>query len=281
MARMIGKNVVLPDLPYAPDMPTFPEVSLVRDTLPAHNAMVMLGQGLAPAAPRPAAPVINLPQFNVPQGPAMSEMEVLMGGGFGQGIVPNSPRPAPAQVHAPQVSLNQDYLAQDYDLADYNPSWNGISPQAQYLKPTSPLEIYNFNSGPDVSGLITMKPEKLMSKINAHQPQANTGGDPVFEAEAVAIRPTNPREFMGTAPSFNIPQTPKSIPVRDLPVMPASTQPRVPNFAKMVGPARPIVMEAQYVAPPIRNADMGGMLNSTSKVGGVANFNGRNVGSSL
>ena len=56
---------------------------------------------------------------------------------------------------------------------------------------------------------------------------------------------------------------------------------RVPNIAKMVGPAKPIKMEAQYVAPPVRNADMGGMLNSTSKVGGVANFNGRNVGSSL
>lgn len=281
MARMIGNDVVLPDLPYSPDVPTFPEVSLVRDTLPAHNAMEMLGQGLAPASPRPAAPVINMPRFNIPQGPAMSEMEVLMGGGFGQGIVPNSPRPAPAQVRAAQVQLNQDYLAQDYDLADYNPSWGGLSPQAQYLKPTSPLEIYNFQSGPDVSGLIAMKPEKLMSKINAHQPQANTGGDPVFEAEAVAIRPTNPRAFHASGPTFNIPQSPKTIPVRDLPVMPASTQPRVPNIAKMVGPAKPIVMEAQYIAPPVRNADMGGMLNSTSKVGGVANFNGRNVGSSL
>jgi hypothetical protein len=126
-----------------------------------------------------------------------------------------------------------------------------------------------------------MKPEKLMSKINAHQPQANTGGDPVFEAEAVAIRPTNPRAFHASGPTFNIPQSPRTIPVRDLPVMPASTQPRVPNIAKMVGPAKPIVMEAQYMAPPVRNADMGGMLNSTSKVGGVANFNGRNVGSSL
>jgi len=175
MARMIGNDVVLPDLPYSPDVPTFPEVSLVRDTLPAHNAMEMLGQGLAPAGPRPAAPVINLPQFNVPQGSAMSETEVVMGGGYGQGVVPNSPRPAPAQVHAPRISLNQDYLSQDYNLADYDPSWNGLSPEAQYLRPTSPLEVYNFGSGPDVSGLDRMKPEQLMGKINAHQPQANRG----------------------------------------------------------------------------------------------------------
>ena len=281
MARMIGNDVVLPDLPYSPDIPTFPEVSLVRDTLPAHNAMEMLGQGLAPAGPRPAAPEINLPQFNVPQGTAMSETEVVMGGGYGQGVVPNSPRPAPAQVHAPRISLNQDYLSQDYNLKDYDPSWNGLTPEAQYLRPTSPLEVYNFGSGPDVSGLDRMKPEQLMGKINAHQPQANTGGDPVFEAEAIAIRPTNPRSLMGTGPTFNITPTPQSIPVRDLPVMPASTQPRVPNISKMVGPAKPIKVEAQYIAPPIRNADMGGMLNSTSKVGGVANFNGRTVGSSL
>jgi len=280
MARMLGNDVVLPDLPYAPDVPTFPEVSLVRDTLPAHNAMEMLGQGLAPAAPRPAAPVINLPQFNIPEGPALSELEIAQGGGFGQGIVPNSPRPAPAQVHAAQVKLDQNYLSQDYDLADYSQAWVGLSPQAQYLRPTSPLEIYNFQSGPDVSGLTSMKPEKLMSKINAHQPQANTGGDPVFEAEAVAIRPTNPRS-MGMAPTLNIAPSPQTIPVRQMPVMPASTQPRVPNISKLVGPSRPIKVEAQYVAPPVRNADMGGMLNSTSTVGGVANFNGRNVGSSL
>ena len=281
MARMIGNDVVLPDLPYSPNMPTFPEVSIVRDTLPAHNAMEMLGQGLAPTGPRPAAPEINLPQFNIPQGAGMSETEIVMGGGFGQGVVPNSPRPAPAQVHAPRITLNQDYLSQDYNLKDYDPSWKGLSPEAQYLRPTSPLEIYNFGSGPDVSGLDRMKPEQLMGKINAHQPQANTGGDPVFEAEAVAIRPTNPRSFLGTGPTFNITPTPQSIPVRDLPVMPASTQPRVPNVTRMMGPARPIKVEAQYIAPPVRNADMGGMLNSTSKVGGVANFNGRAVGSPL
>ena len=53
-----------------------------------------------------------------------------------------------------------------------------------------------------------MKPEKLMSKINAHQPQANTGGDPVFEAEAVAIRPTNPLAFHASGPTFQHPTDP-------------------------------------------------------------------------
>ena len=60
--------------------------------------------------------------------------------------------------------------------------------------------------------------------------------------------------------------------------MPASTQPRVPNVGKLVGPVKPIKMEAEYVAPPIRNSDLGGMLNSTSRVGGFGNSSGRSFG---
>ena len=37
-------------------------------------------------------------------------------------------------------------------------------------------------------------------------------------------------------------------------------------------------MEAEYVAPPIRNSDLGGMLNSTSRVGGFGNSSGRSFG---
>lgn len=278
MARMLGKGTVLPDLPHSPNMPTFDEVSLVRDTLPAHNAREMISQGLTQTGPRPAAPIINMPQINVPQSSAMSEYEQIMGGGFGQGIVPNGPRPAPSTVTAPSISLDQSYLSQDYNLKDYDLTWDGLSPEGQYLRPTSPLELYNFDSGPDVSGLNRIKPEELMGKINAHQPQANTGGDPVFEAEMASIRPTNPRQFFKAGPEVVVPQTRQQIPVRDLPVMPAPTTPNIPNIGKLVGPVKPIKMEMQYVAPPIRGADLGGSLNSTSKVGGVANFNGRTVG---
>ncbi len=278
MARMLGKGTVLPDLPYTADMPSFDAVSLTRDTLPAHNARELITQGLTQTGPRPAAPVINMPQISVPDSKPMSEYETLMGGGYGQGIVPNGPRPAPTPITAPSISLDQSYLSQDYNLKDYDLTWDGLSPEGQYLRPTSPLELYNFDSGPDVSQLERVKPEQLMGQINAHQPQANTGGDPVFEAEAVAIRPTNPRQFFRAGPEVRVPVTPQQIPVRDLPVMPASTQPKIPNVSKLVGPVKPIKVEAQYVAPPIRGADMGGMLNSTSKVGGVANFNGRTLG---
>ena len=281
MARMLGNDVVLPDLPYAPDIPTFAEVSLVNETLPAHNARELLTQGLTQLTPRPAAPVINLPEFAVPKTDPLSESEIMLGAGYGQGVVPMSPRPAPVMINAPKIDLNQDYLKRDYTLGDYDITWDGLSPEAQYLRPTSPLQIYGNPSGPDVSGLDRMKPEQLMSKVNAHQPQANTGGDPVFEAEMVSIRPTNPRSYFSGPPVVNVPQARNTIPVRSLPVMPASTQPRVPNVGKMIGPVKPIKVESQYVAPPIRNADMGGALNSTSKVGGVANFNGRNVGSTM
>ena len=210
---------MLPDLPYTPDMPSFDEVSLVRDTLPAHNAREMISQGLTQVGPRPTAPVINMPQISVPESQPLSEFEQIMGGGFGQGVVPNGPRPAPATVSAPAISLDQSYLSQDYNLADYDLTWDGLSPEGQYLRPTSPLELYNFDSGPDVSGLERMKPEQLMGKINAHQPQANTGGDPVFEAEMTSIRPTNPRQFFASGLQVVVPETPQQIPVRDLPVI--------------------------------------------------------------
>ena len=280
MARMLGNDVVLPDLPYAPDIPIFPEVSLVDDTLPAHNAREMITQGLTQLTPRPAATVINLPEFAVPATAPLSESEIMLGAGYGQGVVPMSPRPAPVIINAPKIDLTQSYLKQDYTIGDYDLTWDGLSPAAQYLRPTSPLQIYGYQSGPNVSGLERMKPEQLMSKVNAHQPQANTGGDPVFEAEMVAIRPTNPRSYFQGPPVVNVPAARNTIPIRSLPVMPASTQPRVPNIGRLVGPVRPIKVESQYVAPPIRNADMGGVLNSTSKVGGFANFPGRAVGMS-
>ena len=78
MARMLGKGTVLPDLPYTADMPSFDEVSLTRDTLPAHNARELITQGLTQVGPRPAAPVINMPQIAIPESKPMSEYETLM-----------------------------------------------------------------------------------------------------------------------------------------------------------------------------------------------------------
>ena len=91
------------------------------------------------------------------------------------------------------------------------------------------------------------------------------------------VRPTNPRAMM-RAPTVNVPVSQKRMPLREMPIIPMSTQPRIPNVSKQIGPIKQIRMEAQYVAPPVRNADLGGALNSTSRVGGIGNSSGRTFG---
>tara|TARA_B100000614_G_C14479995_1_gene466286 strand:+ start:502 stop:1146 length:645 start_codon:yes stop_codon:yes gene_type:complete len=200
-----------------------------------------------------------------------------MGAGFGQGIVPMTPRPAPTMVNIPRVDVPIGSMAQDYALQNYDLMGQGITPGAQYLRPTHTMEVYAPAAAPDVSGLERIKSETMMGRVNAHQPAMNFGGDPRFEAEMTSIRPTNPRALT-RAPTVNVKQAEQRIPIRELPLVPASTQPRVPNVGKLVGPVKAIKMEAEYVAPPIRNSDLGGMLNSTSRVGGFGNSSGRSFG---
>tara|TARA_A200000159_G_scaffold164400_1_gene193848 strand:+ start:229 stop:1098 length:870 start_codon:yes stop_codon:yes gene_type:complete len=279
MARTIGTSTVLPDLPYSPNLQKLPEVSLINDTLSGYNAKIELGQGLTSQAPRPMPTVSKVPSINVPQTRALSESETIFGAGYGQGIVPNSPRPAPTKVNTPRLDIPVGSMAADFNLQNYSLTGQGLTPQAQYLKPTHTMELYAPPAAPNVSNMTRMKSEQIMPGINAHQPQANLGGDPRFEAEMNTVRPTNPRAMM-RAPTINVPVTQQRMALRELPIIPRSTQPRIPNVSKQIGPVKPVRMEAQYVAPPVRNADMGGLLNSTSKVGGFGNSNGRTFGAS-
>jgi len=279
MARTIGTSTVLPDLPYSPNLQKLPEVSLVNDTLSGYNARMELGQGLTSHAPRPMPTVSKVPSIKVPETRALSESETIFGAGYGQGIVPNSPRPAPTQVNTPRLDIPVGSLASDFNLQNYELRGQGITPQAQYLRPTHTMELYAPPASPSVAGMERMKSEMMLGRINAHQPTMNFGGDPRFEAEMTTVRPTNPRAMM-RAPTVNVPVSQQRMALRELPIIPRSTQPRIPNVSKQIGPVKPIRMEAQYVAPPVRNADMGGLLNSTSKVGGFGNSNGRTFGAS-
>ncbi len=270
MANIIGKSTVLPDTPYSPKMANLPQVSLTRDTLAAHNAM---GQSLTQATPRPAPTMVNTPRFNVPQGPGLSLNEMLMGGGFGQGIVANSPRPA-ANFMPSTPSLDVSALAAsraaDFTLDAYAMMGQRLTPEGQYLRPSHMSEIYgDFDHTPDVSHLNRVKPEQMMPSFDAHQPTENLGGSPMFETDRASIRPTNPRLLSSGAPQVNIKQAEQRIPIRERPVIPASTQPRVNNsWAKNLTPAKKIRMEAEYRAPPVRNSDMGGLSTSFGTSGG-------------
>lgn len=260
MATVIGKSTVLPDTPYQPNLPSLPQVSLTRDTLSAHNAM---GQSLTQSGPRPTAPIINTPNFAVPEGEGLSLEEILLGGGFGQGVVPNAPRPAPTMVSTPKLDLSRIQAGRqsDFDLNAYSMMGQRLTPEGQYLRPSHMQEIYgDFDHTPDVSGLNRVKPETMMPSFDAHQPTEVFGGSPAFEVDRNAIRPTNPRLLSSGAPQVNITQSEQRIPIRERPIIPAATQPMINNsWAKNLAPAKKIRVEAEYRAPPVRNSDMGGL----------------------
>jgi len=128
----------------------------------------------------------------------------------------------------------------------------------------APSEIYgDMDHTPDVSGLSRVKPETMMPSFDAHQPTEVFGGSPAFEVDRNSIRPTNPRLLSSGAPQVNVPRTEQRIPIRERPVIPASTQPMISNsWAKNLAPAKKIRMEAERVAPPVRNSDMKGLSTS-------------------
>jgi len=260
MATVIGKSTVLPDIPYSPRMVDFPSVSLTGDTLSAHNAMT---QGLTQAGPIPTPAMINMPSFVIPETTGLSMESVVSGGGFGQGIVPNTPRPAPAKVNAPTIDMSGLGAGSgSYEPAAYSVVGQRLTPEAQYLRPSHTTEIYgDFDHTPDVSHMSNMKPETMLPAINAHQPTETFGASPAFEIDRTSIRPTNPRSLFN-APTVNISPSKVRIPIRERPIIPASTQPMQNHNAivRKLSPPKKIRIEAEHVAPPVRNSDLGGFM---------------------
>ena len=271
--RLIDRRSSARNLPPSPAMPKFAEAQLTpqNNNLMTRNAM---GQSMAPAGPRPTAPIINLPQMRVPQTKALPIGEVVLGGGFGQGIVPNSPRPAPTQINMPSINLPTDVTTGDYQLSSYDLTWDGLTPENQYLRPSHNLEIYGSGRDVDISHLNRVRPETMMSSIINHGVDEVFGGSPQFEVDRNRIRPTNPRLF-SAPPTVNIKALraeTKRVPIMNIPITPAPTGPTrniSAEAAKLLGPSRPVRMEAQYVAPPVRGADLGGLTNSINRGFGV------------
>jgi hypothetical protein len=277
MARTIGKTTVLPDLPPRPNMAVLPAVNLTQDTLAGHNAT---RQGLTANAPRPAAPVVNAPQFAIPDTLPLPIENILMGSGFGQGIVPMSPRPAAPTINVPRISLPGPSGA-DYDISSYSLTGQNITPENQYARPSHTQEIYGDPLGnePDVSQITRVNPATLMPSVNAHQPTETFGNNPAWETARTEIRPTNPRTIFGSGPQINIPASEKKIALRDRPIIPAPMHNPFRTSAgigKLVGPVQKIRVEAKPILPPVRNADMGGLLSSTSTLSG--NFHASGIG---
>ena len=234
--RTIGKNVVLPNLPYSPNMHSFDKLDITTETLSGHNAA-------------------------------------------NQSILENGPRPAPTIINPPriQVPKMQNKSIQDYALAA-SPGHSLAAENYMSARPTHPLEVYGSGPSYDVSHIQVNGAESYNAPFINTAVRVSFGGNPRFEAEHMGYRPKNPTVF---APKVKLEAPKTSMPIREKVITPKANLPKMTDFSRMIKPSTgPVSFQSKAVSPPVRGNDVGGMLNSTSLVGGFANSNGRTVGNS-
>ena len=266
MARTISGQTVLPDLPPAPRMTQFPSINLAADTLPAFNAM---GQGLAPNSPRPAAPSMPKAQkFSIPASQAIPLADAVMGKGHGQGVVQNSHRPAMPEVKFAEFSLDLGADAST-NLGNYNLRSTGLSPQGQYMRPSHTMEVYGSGQHFNVSHLNRVKPEKHIPNTLIHSVTETFGNNPAHEVNRAAMsRPPNPRKLFA-APAVSVQPTVKRHSLREAPILPRANVPKQMNLTNMIPPSNGIKLASEYVAPPVRASDFGGLTPSRHRQVGI------------
>ena len=266
MSRTIGGQTVLPDLPHAPRMVQFPPINLAADTLPAFNAM---GQGLVPNAPLPSPTMVGSPSYTIPQGQGINMNEAVMGGGYGQGVVPNSPRPSSPEIKFAEFSVP---LGSDASTNLGNDNLRGgqnITPEAQYLRPSHTMEVYGSGPEMNVSHLNRVKPETHIPNTLIHNVTENFGNNPAHEVNRASMsRPPNPRRLFN-APSVKVAPSVKRVSLRQAPVLPRANLPKQINFTALVPPSSGLRFESEYVAPPVRATDLGGLTPSRHRQIGV------------
>jgi len=266
MARTIAGNTVLPDLPPSPRMTQFPTINLAADTLPAFNAM---GQGLAPNAPLPAAPQMPKAQkFSIPSSQAIPLADAVMGKGHGQGIVQNSHRPAMPTVKFAEFDLNLGSDAST-NLGNYNLRSTGLSPEGQYMRPTHTMEVYGSGPELNVSHLNRVQPEKHIPNTLIHSVTETFGNNPAHEVNRASMsRPPNPRKLFA-APAVSVQPTVKRHSIREAPILPKANIPKQMNLTNLIPPSNGIKLASEYVAPPVRSSDFGGLTPSRHRQVGI------------
>ena len=266
MARTIAGSTVLPDLPPAPRMTQFPSINLAADTLPAFNAM---GQGLVPNAPLPAAPQMPKAQkFSIPSSQNIPLADAIMGKGHGQGIVQNSHRPGMPEIKFAEFSLD---LGADgsHNLGNYNLRSTGLTPQGQYMRPSHTMEVYGSGPSLNVSHLNRIHPERHIPNTLIHSVTESFGNNPAHEVNRASMsRPPNPRKLFA-APSVSVQPSVKRISIREAPILPRANMPKQMNLTHMIPPSTGIKLASEYVAPPVRSSDFGGLTPSRHRQIGI------------
>jgi|TARA_R110002110_G_scaffold25843_4_gene95509 hypothetical protein len=266
MARTIAGHTVLPDLPPAPRMVQFPTINLAADTLPAFNAM---SQGLAPNAPLPAAPQMpKAPSYNIPASPNIGLADAIMGKGHGQGIVQNSHRPAMPTVKFAEFSLDLGNDAST-NLGNYNLRSTGLTPEGQYMRPSHTMEVYGGGQEFNVSHLNRVRPELHVPNTLVHGVTESLGNNPAHEVNRASMsRPPNPRKLF-SAPSVSVQPTVKRVSIREAPILPRANLPKQMNLTHMIPPSTGVKLASEYVAPPVRASDFGGLTPNRHRQIGI------------
>ena len=266
MARTLAGNTVLPDLPPAPRMTQFPQVNLAADTLPAFNAM---GQGLAPNAPLPAAPQMPKSQkFSIPASQSIPLADAVMGKGHGQGVVQNSHRPSMPTVKFAEFEIPTGPSPSQH-LGNYNLRATGLSPEGQYMRPTHTMEVYGSGQDFNVSHLNRVKPENHVPNTLIHGVTETFGNNPAHEVNRAAMsRPPNPRKLFA-APSVDVRPSVNRVSLREAPILPKANIPKQMNLTNLIPPSSGLRMESEYVAPPVRASDFGGLTPSKHRQIGI------------
>jgi len=266
MARTISGQTILPDLPPSPRMTQFPSINLAADTLPAFNAM---GQGLAPNSPLPAPPQMPKGQkYSIPAGDSISMAEAVMGKGYGQGIVSNSHRPAHPEIKFAEFSLPMGSDAST-NLGNYSLRGQNISPEAQYLRPSHTMEVYGSGPELNVSHLNRIHPERYIPNTLIHSVTESFGNNPAHEVNRASMsRPPNPRKLFA-APSVSVKPSVVQVSLRQAPILPRANMPKQMNLTSLIPPSNGLRLESQYVAPPVRSSDFGGLTPSRHRQIGI------------
>ena len=81
-------------------------------------------------------------------------------------------------------------------------------------------------------------------------------------------RPPNPRKLF-SAPSVSVQPTVKRVSLRQAPILPKANMPKQMNFTGLIPPSNGLRLESQYVAPPVRSSDFGGLTPNRHRQIGI------------
>jgi len=227
-----------------------------RDTLSARNAsMAGLGIGPGGAGILPGAPAL----------PDMTLLNAGINNTFLEG-----------------TSLKQ----QVENIVDLG---NSPIPIDTYVSPTNYTALPSHSAllggaDVDISGVTLTPVDHFLRNGDLLAPsgvvQGNYGRSTIEDASAWIYSPEAPDQTM--APEINFSPTPKAVPIMEERTIPKANLPDMGGFmAALQGmpAAKPMILQAELVTPPVTQSDLGGMFSAHSITsGGLGNSPGRSFG---